>query len=312
MLSGRARRQMINDLQVAFPSWEYDTLADILNSVSWDKEAATKLLQQWAGKHVEPEQQVWPRLNPVSPFVPLTFEMPSSFETQFTAPMPIERRHYDRVVASRLHRRHGSLNDDTLAVAAKVTTHWRHNTAAHSTPKEDLDTGRAGACGPLACELEVHRKMNALSREAQIVERKEILRQRCAFLGFEQYEIEDDGNCQFRAISRDLYGTQQHHELVRAVVVAYLEKHEAEYKVFVGEEEWHPYLENMAKSKTWGDEITLRAAVDALGIQIHVVTSAEDNYLLDYCPSGDTTEDTRHVFLTYVAPVHYNTIRPLR
>jgi hypothetical protein len=29
-------------------------------------------------------------------------------------------------------------------------------------------------------------------------------------------EMQDDGNCQFRALSHELYGTQKHHERVRA------------------------------------------------------------------------------------------------
>jgi hypothetical protein len=309
-LDRRSREKQIKELQVLFPSWDHNTLVDVLNSVDWDKEAVFNLLQQWTCEAMVSQQEVRPRLDPVSPFVPPSFEMPPSFGMRLTRPEPLGRSRYDRVMASRLYRHNGSFSGEILPVVSKVARHWRH---VASQQDRDPSATRNEALGPLAADRELQRKLNALSHEALFVERKELLRQRCAFLGFRQHVMEDDGNCQFRAISSDLYGTQEHHELVRAMVVSYLESHGSTYKAFIGEREWRPYLEAMRKSKTWGDEITLRAAAEAFGIWVHVVTSTEENYLLAYCPSGgDPAGDARHVFLTYVAPVHYNTIRPLR
>ena len=41
----------------------------------------------------------------------------------------------------------------------------------------------------------------------------------------------------------------------------------------------------MRRSKTWGNELTLRAVADALGCVVHVVTSNEANWYLQYVPS---------------------------
>ena len=109
-----------------------------------------------------------------------------------------------------------------------------------------------------------------------------------------------------------MYGTQRHHLLVRAEVVNYLLTHEDDYKAYFEDAEWNHYVESMAGPKTWGDEITLRVAAEAFAIRIHVVSSVEENWLLDYSPSSRIVAGAREIFLTYVAPIHYNTIAPKR
>merc|ERR1712232_26351 len=105
--------------------------------------------------------------------------------------------------------------------------------------------------------------------------------------------MEDDGNCQFRAISKELYGTQRYHSGVRAQIIQYLRNHESEYKVFFEDAEWHNYLDTMKKEKTWGDELTLRVAAECFGVYIHLVTSTEENWLLHYSPSGEVDPNVR-------------------
>ena len=47
------------------------------------------------------------------------------------------------------------------------------------------------------------------------------------------------------------------------------------------------YLESMARDGTWGDELTLRALSDALGLVINVITSDFRNWYLQYLPSHE-------------------------
>ena len=71
---------------------------------------------------------------------------------------------------------------------------------------------------------------------------------------------------------------------------------------------------------TWGDELTLRAAADLLRAKVYVITSEPENWLLQYDPPpvhpatrkvvvpGGGGSAERCLFVTYISPIHYNTI----
>lgn len=160
------------------------------------------------------------------------------------------------------------------------------------------------------------------SREAAIMQGIKLLDQRILVTGLQQEIMKDDGNCQFRALSYQLYGTQDRHAAVRAATVAHMRRLREEYGVFFIDDEFDAFLTNMAREKTWGDELTIRAAADAFGCTVHVITSDADNWHLRYTPAGmarqpslatadlaDGSGAGRRLFLTYISPVHYNCIR---
>lgn len=60
----------------------------------------------------------------------------------------------------------------------------------------------------------------------------------------------------------------------------------------------------------WGDELTLKAACEAFGTDIHVVASTEGNWHLKYSPeSAESRPGTKRIFVTYISPVHYNVLQ---
>merc|ERR1719188_885269 len=123
-------------------------------------------------------------------------------------------------------------------------------------------------------------------------------------------DMEDDGNCQFRAMSQELFGSQDRHADVRRLATAYMRKRPADFRVyFEADKDWDDYLKGMALGGTWGDELTLRAVADALRVKIHVVTSDLENWYLQYEPAA--IPPIREVFLAYISPIHYNTLRPV-
>ena len=67
------------------------------------------------------------------------------------------------------------------------------------------------------------------------------------------------------------------------------------------------YLQKMAKARTWGDELTLRAFADCFGVCVHVVTSTDANWYLVYSPP-EGVAPRKQVFLTYLSPVHYDAL----
>eukprot|EP00756_Hemistasia_phaeocysticola_P043967 Hpha_TRINITY_DN17550_c0_g1::TRINITY_DN17550_c0_g1_i1::g.92575::m.92575 len=161
-----------------------------------------------------------------------------------------------------------------------------------------------------------------LKRETQEVKKREkdvdanrkALSVRMKQLGASEQPIANDGACLFRALSFQIWRTQRYHGQLRALAVDHVRRHPQGFAEFVGEE-FSDYLDHMSKLSTWGDELTIRAISDAAGITVHVITSDESNWYLRYDPSGEpslkiTGEGGKqvHVFLSYLAPVHYNSL----
>ncbi|SPO42280.1 uncharacterized protein PSFLO_07763 [Pseudozyma flocculosa] len=105
-----------------------------------------------------------------------------------------------------------------------------------------------------------------------------------------------DGNCQFRVMSQHLYGTQAMHALVRQKVVSHLRANPSLILHFAAAGDSHlsaeEYLQEMAKNKTWGDEITLAAMAEAYRCSIFVlscitpVSSTQRRYITSIYPDG--------------------------
>ena len=149
------------------------------------------------------------------------------------------------------------------------------------------------------------------------------LDERLTRLNLAQHTMQGDGNCQFRALAFNLFGTQSHHLVIRRSAVEHMTRHVDYFKVFFeDEDEFKNYLRGMSRDRTWGDELTLRAVVEAYGCVAHVLTSEEDNWYLVYSPEtpdtqlpeGAVPEDYqappqgKEVFISYVSPVHYNAV----
>ena len=161
----------------------------------------------------------------------------------------------------------------------------------------------AAAAPPTADELGV------TSHEAAIIAGRRLLAERLLALQLRAVAISDDGNCQFRALAQQVYGDDvKYHAGVRKAIVERMRVDEAFFgAMFDGADELDAYLATMAMPRTWGDELTLRAAADAFGVSVHVITSTETNWYLRYDPSDGSTPKA-HAFLTYVSPVHYDAV----
>ncbi|MEW5311881.1 MAG: hypothetical protein WDW38_003562 [Sanguina aurantia] len=147
----------------------------------------------------------------------------------------------------------------------------------------------------------------ATSLQDQVLQTHEQrLASRLMRLNLDMLVVPGDGNCQFRSVSNELFGTQIYHQQVRQKAVKHIRANEAEYGCFLGED-FHEYLTEMSLSGTWGDELTLRAVCDSYGMVIRVVTSDEHHWYLTYEPTEQKVE--REIFITYIAPIHYNSVK---
>ena len=210
---------------------------------------------------------------------------------QVTNPMAI-------VKAAVLLRRRANSIRRTESMRASVSIPVEHATPAPPS------VGREPSGAPMEHPPNVE---GLPAREAAIVLGKHLLGQRLKALRLKQISVGDDGACQFRAFSQHLYGNQKYHLSIRHAVVKHIARERAYYGLMFDDDEFEPYLAGMRRSKTWGDELTLRAFADAYTVFVHVITSTGDHWHLQYAPAGDAPPK-RHVFLSYTSPVHYDAI----
>ncbi|KAL2323217.1 hypothetical protein Fmac_027596 [Flemingia macrophylla] len=124
---------------------------------------------------------------------------------------------------------------------------------------------------------------------------------------FVEHTVQGDGNCQFRALSDQLYNTPDHHKYVRRQVVNQLKSCPEIYDGYVPME-YGEYLEKMSMSGEWGDHVTLQAAADSYGVRIFVMTSFKDTCCIEILPHFEKPKGV--IFLSFWAEVHYNSIYP--
>ncbi|KAJ4822076.1 hypothetical protein Tsubulata_020324 [Turnera subulata] len=106
---------------------------------------------------------------------------------------------------------------------------------------------------------------------------------RLQLFGFVELKVQGDGNCQFRALSDQLYNTPDRHKLVRRRIVNQLKSHPEIYEGYVPME-YGDYLRKMSRSGEWGDHVTLQAAADSYGVKILVMTSFKDTCYIEILP----------------------------
>ena len=71
-------------------------------------------------------------------------------------------------------------------------------------------------------------------------------------------EVEGDGNCMFRAVSDQVYGTDKHYQLIREKCMDYLVILRKFFEPYI-DEDFDDYIKVKRKNKTWGDDVELEA-----------------------------------------------------
>lgn len=122
-----------------------------------------------------------------------------------------------------------------------------------------------------------------------------------------EHKVQGDGNCQFRALSDQLYQSPDHHEFVREQIINQLKTNRDAYDGYVPMA-YDDYLEKVARNGEWGDHVTLQAAADKYGVKIFVMTSFKDTCYIEIQPK--VQKSNKVVLLSFWAEVHYNSIYP--
>ncbi|XP_047253743.1 OVARIAN TUMOR DOMAIN-containing deubiquitinating enzyme 9-like [Capsicum annuum] len=123
-----------------------------------------------------------------------------------------------------------------------------------------------------------------------------------------EHKVSGDGNCQFRALSDQIYGNSEHHKFMREQVAKQLGSHKELYEGYVPMD-YDEYVKKMTKCGEWCDHVTLQAVADLYGVQIFVITSFKDTCYIEILPQC-RYKSNKIILLSFQAEVHYNSIYP--
>ncbi|KAJ1622283.1 hypothetical protein T492DRAFT_634021 [Pavlovales sp. CCMP2436] len=191
--------------------------------------------------------------------------------------------------------------------------------AAPRAPLSELESQRYGEWLATQNFAEHTPRVNDLTRRPtreSISEDLARLRDRLAAFGLAEREVTGDGNCQFRAISDQLYSDQEQHSLVRSMCIDQLLFAPERYRDYVVAEDYDDYVQNMSKTGEWGDNVTLQALSDYLNAEINLVTSFDSDGLVRVVPQPDSSAQgarpqgngSQSLFCSFWAEIHYQSI----
>ncbi|KDP41893.1 hypothetical protein JCGZ_26911 [Jatropha curcas] len=129
--------------------------------------------------------------------------------------------------------------------------------------------------------------------------------QRLNVYGLYEVRVSGDGNCQFRALSDQMYKSPEHHKHIRKEVVKQLKDNHSLYEGYVPMK-YKRYYKKMAKSGEWGDHVTLQAAADKFAAKICLLTSFRDTCFIEIMPQYQSPQ--RELWLSFWSEVHYNSL----
>ncbi|KAI4348413.1 hypothetical protein L6164_009139 [Bauhinia variegata] len=135
------------------------------------------------------------------------------------------------------------------------------------------------------------------------------LLQRLNMYGLCEVKVSGDGNCQFRALSEQMYRSPEYHKHVRKDIVKQLKENRSLYESYVPMK-YKRYYKKVAKSGEWGDHITLQAAADKFAAKICLLTSFRETCFIEIMPQHQAPKC--ELWLSFWSEVHYNSLYEIR
>lgn len=126
-----------------------------------------------------------------------------------------------------------------------------------------------------------------------------------ASLGLYAASTIGDGNCLFRALSDQLYGTESRHHEIRKQVTTYVAQHESWFKAFVSDfGTVSQYAKRMARDGVYGGHIEIVAFANSYNTRV-VIYQSDFVYVTE--PEGARASTTVHI--AYHTWEHYSSVK---
>lgn len=87
---------------------------------------------------------------------------------------------------------------------------------------------------------------------------------------------EPDGNCFFRAISKEILGSEDYHRLIRIIICDFLLNHQQTFQTWLenGANQYQHHIELMRKNRTWATELEILAASTIFNCDLYIFTNS--------------------------------------
>ena len=133
-----------------------------------------------------------------------------------------------------------------------------------------------------------------------------------------------DGNCMFRAVSDQVYGNEEYHDIIREKCMDYLLIEREFFSQFIegGDKEFDNYITMKRKSGVWGDDIELQAISEIYNRPIEIYSGSNKplktfhenlkEFNLKEEDSEKKTIKISPIRVSYHGKEHYNSVVPTK
>ncbi len=148
--------------------------------------------------------------------------------------------------------------------------------------------------------------MRVNNRECYDCSSLSLLRNRLRAVGLVPFDCGGNGDCFFRSVSHQIFGSVANHLRVRFAGVEYLRNHCEEFVEFLEGQSWLDYLSSMCREGTWCDALIVQAVANAFNLRINIVESGDGFSELTVVECQHSGFETRRsIVLGHVDEYHY-------
>jgi len=161
-------------------------------------------------------------------------------------------------------------------------------------------------------------KHDSIQNDRSVNENRQRLNDRLKLVGLkEKRVIPGDGNCQFSAVSDQLFDTIDKSTYIRQTAVDWLRR-SRDFELpngavlwnFAYDQTWDEFCNELARPGIWGNHLTLVAISEIFGVRIRIISSVKgDNFTTEVNPSK--LKSAKIVWLSHFAEFHYSSLTPI-
>ena len=131
------------------------------------------------------------------------------------------------------------------------------------------------------------------------------LSQRLAEIGLIPHDVGGYGDCFFKSVSHQLYGTADLHVEVRMAGISHLHNYQELYIESISDDTWENYIKQMSKPGTWCDHLIIQAVANAFNCVIHITESNANSLQTTIITPVLQQEIQQTIFIGYINDLLY-------